>query len=242
MSVSGLKTVNTWHSLADQSFDYVIKRQRRKTIALHILADASVELRAPQWVAKAELVNFVEQRSAWIIAQRLQVQSKLALIPGFDHGEHHFYLGRSYPLQLQQAARARVELRDNVFFINTPDPSQPLLVQKALENWYRKQAKNIYDQRMINCFEGFPAWFKDQYQLPTITIRKMRRRWGSCSRKGSVTMNLSLIKMPVACIDYVLCHELCHLEAFHHGKAFYNLLASVMHDWRDREILIEQLA
>ena len=78
--------------------------------------------------------------------------------------------------------------------------------------------------------------------MPDITIRKMRRRWGSCSSKGEVTLNLALIKMPLACIDYVVTHELCHLEAFHHGKPFYRLLAQVMPDWRERELLIEQLA
>jgi predicted metal-dependent hydrolase len=111
-----------------------------------------------------------------------------------------------------------------------------------MERWYRKKAIELYEERMFACFEQFPNWFQDKYVIPEITVRKMRRRWGSCSRAGEVTLNLALIKMPIRCLDYVIVHELCHLEAFHHGKAFYRLLALVMPSWKEQENLIEQLS
>ncbi|MFA7554481.1 MAG: SprT family zinc-dependent metalloprotease [Spongiibacteraceae bacterium] len=221
---------------------YVIKRQRRKTIALHVLADASIEVRAPEWVPKSELINFVEKRTAWIVEQRAKVQKKLALVPGFYHGQQHSFLGQRYPLCVVKAARAGGALVDGSLVLKVRDPNDTQQVQKALEQWYRQQAGPCFEERMFACFEAFPDWFQDQYRIPEITIRKMRRRWGSCSSKGDVTLNLMLMKMPLACIDYVVTHELCHLEAFHHGRAFYDLLAAVMPQWRERELLIERLA
>lgn len=226
----------------EPGFDFVIKRQRRKTIALHVLPDASVEVRAPKWVAKAELLRFVEQRSSWVLEQRQQRLSKLALKPSYRDGHRHPYLGRHYPLSVTAAGRAAACFKEDVLLLKVVDPNNEEQVKKALESWYRKQAIDIFEQRMFACFDQFPDWFQTKYRVPEITVRKMRRRWGSCSSKGDVTLNLALIKMPVECIDYVIMHELTHLEIFHHGKAFYGLLSSVLPSWREAELLIEKLA
>ena len=227
---------------ADGTFDYVIKRQRRKTIALHVLADATVEVRAPKWVPKYEVADFVKERTEWVLEQRREALLKLSLKPVFAHGQYHNYLGQKYPLHIATARKAAVRLVDGVMRVDTRDTGSAEQIERALQRWYRQQAAVVYEERLFACFESFPDSFQDKYLMPEITIRKMRRRWGSCSSKGEVTLNLLLIKMPLACIDYVVTHELCHLEAFHHGKPFYRLLAQVMPDWRERELLIEQLA
>ena len=228
--------------IPSQSFDYVIKRQRRKSIAVHVLADGAVEVRAPKWVPKYELVDLVEQRSDWIVRQRQQALLNNAAKPRFEHGQYHPYLGQSYPLWVESSGRASVKLVDAVLVVKVREPSDSAHIQKALEQWYRRQAVALFEERMFACFEAFPDWFQDKFRIPEITIRKMRRRWGSCSSQGDVTLNFWLMKMPVECVDYVIIHELCHLHAFHHGREFYSLLASILPDWREREVLIEQLS
>jgi predicted metal-dependent hydrolase len=226
----------------EQSFEYRIKRQRRKTIALHVLADGTVEVRTPNWVPKYELVDFVERRSEWVIQRRREVLRDLANQPTFCDGQYHRFLGAMFPLRLSTARRGHVDFRDSVFLVTVRDKDDPVQVSKVMERWYREKAIELYEERMFACFEQFPDWFQDKYVIPEITVRKLRRRWGSCSRAGEVTLNLALIKMPIRCLDYVIVHELCHLEAFHHGKAFYRLLALVMPSWKEHENLIEQLS
>jgi predicted metal-dependent hydrolase len=63
-------------------------------------------------------------------------------------------------------------------------------------------------------------------------IRSMKSRWGSCTGKGKITLNLKLIYMPVDLIDYVVLHELCHLKELNHSPAFYALLSRVMPNWK----------
>lgn len=230
------------HLTSDKSFEYQIKRQRRKTIALHVLADGTVEVRTPKWVPKYELTDFVEQRSEWVVERRREVLKALANQPTFSDGQYHKFLGDNFPLRVAMSGRSGVEFKDGVILVKVRDTDDPDQVSKALERWYREKAIEIYEERVFACFESFPEWFQDKYVIPEITVRKMRRRWGSCSRAGDVTLNLTLIKMPIDSIDYVIVHELCHLEAFHHGKAFYRLLALVMPSWKEREKLIEQLS
>ena len=246
--------------LVDENFDYVVKRQRRKTLAVHILDDATVEVRAPKWVPKYEIAHFVEKRVEWIVSQRKKSLQKLQTTPRYYQGQRHYYLGKCYPLNIEAGLRSSVtfegldslsegedrfdcaEPSTPVWSIKVPDINNAEQIQKTLERWYRRRAKSIFQERIEHCFKLFPIWFKDLYSIPTVAIRKMRRRWGSCSSKGDVTLNLLLIKMPVECIDYVIVHELCHLKEFHHGEAFYALLSEIIPEWRRVERLIDEIS
>jgi len=76
---------------------------------------------------------------------------------------------------------------------------------------------------------------------PVARFQKMEKRWGSCSRKGTIVLNTELAKASVPCIDYVLFHELCHLKFPHHGKEFYGLLARFVPDWRNWKERLEMV-
>ena len=67
-----------------------------------------------------------------------------------------------------------------------------------------------------------------------LIIRRLQARWGSCSPSGVITLNLTLIQTPKACIDYVILHELCHIKENNHSAAFYKLLGHVLPDWERR--------
>ena len=222
-------------------FDYVIKRQRRKSIALHVLDDGSVELRAPKWVAERELVQFVEQRVEWIVEQRVKRLQIIAQAPGFASGQKHYYLGLRYPLKVHKAASRNHALVDGVICLYVRDTAAIELVEAALQQFYRQQASELFAQRMAYCYQRFPMQDLSFKPKPELKLRKMRRRWGSCSSKGVVTLNTQLIKMPLECIDYVIIHELCHLWVFDHSKPFYRLLSKAMPEWRRCEQLIDAI-
>lgn len=228
--------------LRSEQFDYAIRRQKRKTIALHVLADASVEVRAPQWVSTKVIADFVNHRSAWVIEQRHDRLEKLAQLPSFCDGEWHYFLGHPYRICVRAGRPSSATMINDNLIVRVADPESEVQVEKALEKWYRLQAHEYFEERLFACFELFPDWFQDRHPMPELTIRKMRRRWGSCSSSGQVTLNLAIVKMPQTCIDYVIIHELCHLHAFHHRKEFYHLLALVMPGWKEQENLIERIA
>ena len=78
--------------------------------------------------------------------------------------------------------------------------------------------------------------------FPELKIRKMRTRWGSCTKSGVVTLNLELVRMPPECIDYVITHELCHMVEFNHSARFYEVQSRFMPDWKARKQQLEELA
>lgn len=219
-------------------FEYAIKRQRRKTMALHVLEDASVEVRVPTWLAKRDIEKFIHERAAWVLDQQQKRLVTLKSKPAYHSGELHYFLDQAYVLQIKKGLKKKVQCQDQHIVITSPLTEDAALIKKLLVEWYRAQAKIHFQQRLAYYFPRLPI----NKALPQLKIRHMKRRWGSCSSLGVVTFNLDLMKYPQACIDYVVVHELCHMLEMNHSRQFYYYLATVFPDWRQRELLLERLA
>ena len=90
-----------------------------------------------------------------------------------------------------------------------------------LDKWYKKEATRIFKERFDYNYEKFSR----KIPYPTLTIRKMKTRWGVCNTKDyKVTLNLELIKKDISCLDYVINHELAHLIEANHSKGFWKVV------------------
>lgn len=67
-----------------------------------------------------------------------------------------------------------------------------------------------------------------------VTLRAMQRKWGSCSKRGHITLNTALCWLPPRLAEYVVVHELAHLRVFNHGREFKALLRQHLPDWEER--------
>ncbi len=217
------------------SFNYVVKRQKRKTLVLYVLPSGEVEVRAPLKMAEREIVRFVESRAGWIERTRekqlQRVDWRATAMPGGDI----WFLGEQRQFRVETGPAFGVSLAPGLLSLSTRDPFNLPALARQLEGWFREQAQQHFAERLPHCCALFP-----ELALPPLRLRKMRRRWGSCSRRGVVTLNSELIKLPASLIDYVIVHELCHLYEFNHGPRFYRLLERAMPDWKQREAMLKQ--
>ncbi len=83
------------------------------------------------------------------------------------------------------------------------------------------ESRQIFYERLDVCS---PRVERLGIPCPSLAIRSMRARWGSCSRSDLITPNPRLVQTPRDCIDYVLLHAWCHLKEHHHGKQDDHLL------------------
>lgn len=96
----------------------------------------------------------------------------------------------------------------------------------TLEKRYRQAARARFEDRVAYYHSATGGHFT------SITVRDQKSRWGSCSSRGTLSFNYRLIFAPPVVLDYVVVHELCHLTHMNHSKDFWNMVASVMPDYK----------
>jgi len=211
----------------------------RSKLTIHVYPDMRVEVLAPEDKAIDLILARVDRRGRWIVKQWRYFEQFQPTQPDrrFVSGETHVYLGRQYRLKVAKAVPSEVKLIGRYFFVRHSDPDDTDEVSRLLQEWYLEHAKSLFSNRLSH-------WIAECRPLampeaPMITVRKMTHRWGSCSKRGTITLNIDLIKVPLAFIDYVIVHELCHLKIHNHSPAFYRLLTRSMPDWRQRKQRLE---
>ncbi|NLF77128.1 MAG: M48 family metallopeptidase [Chloroflexi bacterium] len=215
--------------------DYSLTYTQRKTLAIHVHPDLRVTVEAPLDSDFTQVEQKMHKRAGWILKQLRDFELYSFDLPPREYvsGETHRYLGRQYRLKVLQSATTRESARMDRgrILIYTRDTADPNRKKGLLEAWYRKQAKRVFQERLDEWFPKIEPYGMD---YPTLMVRRMISRWGSCTGTGKITLNLKLIQLPRECIDYVIVHELCHLKEHNHSTAFYALLDRVMPDWRER--------
>ena len=219
-----------------QTIDYTLELMPRKTLAISVHPDLSVIVKAPTDTSLEEVNERVAKRAKWILNQKRRFEIFLPDVPPrkYVSGESHRFLGRQYRLKVIEIASGEeepIKLTRQFLEVYTQDRS-PSHVRELVEAWYREQANKTFEERLTVCYSRLS---RENIPYPRIAIRRMQSSWGSCSPKGTITLNIKLIQVPKEYIDYVVIHELCHLKYLHHEPEFYYLLSRIMPDWKRKK-------
>jgi predicted metal-dependent hydrolase len=169
--------------------------------------------RAPERAAAAavfELRPWIERRLAEVQVTRSLLRERAGTLP---------YLGASLVLVAEPGRR--VARRDgDLLLVPTADP------KPAIERFYRRSARAEIASRLDAATDAVGAGYA------SLSIRGQRSRWASCSAAGGMSFNWRLLLAPERILDYVVWHEVCHLEIRDHSPRFWELLGSRFPDWR----------
>ncbi len=75
-----------------------------------------------------------------------------------------------------------------------------------------------------------------------VSVRNQRSRWGSCSARGTISLNWRLIQTPPFVRDYIILHELMHRREMNHSKRFWAHVELVYPEWREAERWLKENA
>lgn len=226
--------------LGEQVISCTVVRRARTTLEIAVEPDCSVCLVAPLDCSIEAIEAKLKKRALWVWRQQRYFSQFLPRTPARRYlaGETHLYLGRQHRLKVVPHAQRSVKLLRGEIVVQTNHPLSPDVTQAMLEAWYRQKARTKFAERVQVNLKRFPD--PARFHPRAVIIRALRQRWGSLSPGGRLLLNRRLIQAPVDCIDYVITHELCHVDQPHHGSAFFNLLQKVMPDWERRKAQLER--
>ena len=232
---NGVADIARQITFGKQRINYDLAYSGRKTLAIHVNPNKSVSVIAPYDSGDDEIHKRVQKRAPWIVKQQNYFEEFHPLPEPlrFVSGETHLFLGRQYRLKLLKSSdRPEVKLVGPFIRVFLADKTDSAHVERLLDGWYRERAEQNFTKRLGNCLANAKSLNLDN---PGFSIRKMKRRWGSCTKTGRILLNLHLIKTPGYAIEYVIMHELCHLKVHNHSPKFYRLLSRCMPDWEHRK-------
>lgn len=208
------------------SVPYRIRRSdRARRVRVSVDNDGQVEVVLPRRSPERHADEAVKQLAPWIERRKRAVARanlELAREPGTVP-----YLGETLRL-VPEAGRERVHRRGDALLVPPGD------AREAIERWYRRQARAEIAARL----DAATARYGTSYT--TLTIRGQRTRWASRSTSGGMSFNWRLLLAPPEILDYVVEHEVAHIEIMDHSPRFWRLLASRSPRWREHSAWLKR--
>lgn len=212
---------------------YRVRRSPRARRVRIVVDHRGVEVVAPAAASEAEIERFVRRNCAWVerSLQRFLRPEPCEVAVQLADGGHIPYLGAALTLYVShEPGRAHSVVRSSQHALEVATArADEAGLRETLERWYRNRARAEVAARLdLACDRA-------GRQYERLSIRGQRTRWASCSPSGTMSFNWRLLLAPERILDYVVEHEVCHLDVADHSHRFYNLLEQRLPDYRERE-------
>jgi predicted metal-dependent hydrolase len=204
---------------------HMVRMTRAKRYVMRVRPDGSLRVTIPRGGSKAEALRFAARHLPWAVRQRARQLARPAAAP-WVHGTPILLDGEHLPLHVQ-AVGAGVALRVGVLVacVSGSQDDYKAAVQRAM----RAHAAEQLPRELLSLAA------RHQLAVRRVTVRDQRSRWGSCSPTGSIALNYRLVQMPPAVREYVLLHELAHLQHANHSRPFWKAVERMCPAFRAAE-------
>jgi len=166
-----------------------------------------------------DALKFVRLKAGWIIEKL----SNLPKLIKLEDGVEIPYLGITHKIIHEPSAKRGVWREYPVIHVS----GKAEFLSRRLQSWFKSEAKKLITKRAKSKSD------KIHREICKITIRDPRSRWGSCSRNGKLSFSWRLIMAPEFVFDYVVAHEIAHLEEPNHGAKFWALTNKLCQDTKE---------
>lgn len=207
-------------------------RPRRRYLAIQVDSQHRLKVLVPPGYPLHDVEPFLLQKSRWIMHHVMRPDSGPPMpSKTFVNGEAFLLRGEMVRLKIvrSEGQVVRVHCADEVLEVGLPtlaDTTEAERVRDALVEWYRDRAIGILSAR-IKHYRGIVG------RGPTrLKIAEYKSRWGFCRADGLIALNWRIIQAPEPVIDYVVVHELTHLDHPHHQGAFWQALEVILPHYR----------
>lgn len=220
-------------------YEYELIKQNRKTLSLTVKPNLKIVLKCPQDTPQEKIENFLQRKWFWLEKQLsfFKKYKRKVYDREYISGEGFFYLGKQYKLTIRKGKEDKIQLeKGKLFVFTTKDVSNGRHNKRLLDLWLENRIHEIFNHRFTEMLTRF-----NYKTTPTLAIREMKKRWGSFTLNGRILLNPKLIHTPKECIDYVIVHELCHLQHKNHNSRFWKFLEEKFPKWEKTKDKLETI-
>jgi predicted metal-dependent hydrolase len=208
-------------SRVSRPIEYGVRRSdRARRVRVTVDPANGVEVVLPRRAPAREAAAAIRELRPWIERRLAELERTRSVVAA--RGNTVPYLGRTLRL-VAQPGRTRAHRRGDEVLVPDGDRQLP-----ALERFYRRAAQAEIAPRLDAACATVGASYSG------LSIRSQKTRWASCSRSGTMSFNWRLLLAPEPVLDYVIWHEVCHLEVMDHSPRFWKLLGERCPDYRQQ--------
>ena len=208
---------------------YVRSGKARRYI-LRIQPDGSARVTLPRWGSKAQAYAFAQRESGWIEKQLAKGRASGFAPQLWGEGTSFLFRGQPVLLQINRQA-GRIQFADQEI---AHSPGVMVDVRRLVENHLRELANKELVPRTIELAKIH------NLKVRRVVIRNQKSRWGSCSVRGTISLNWRLIQTPPLVVDYIIVHELMHLREMNHSARFWRHVAEAFPEYQAAERWLKQ--
>lgn len=220
---------------------YQLERKHVKNLNLRIRKDGSVFVSANEMVPCEEIDLFIQSKASYILKAINHFNEIAQYKPQpkqYVSGETFYIQGRALRLRVSQAKKDTISSDGVYIFLEVKDINDVGRKRRIMTRFLDQECKTVFSEVIDTLY---PLVKKYGIEKPSLRIRDMETRWGSClTKKKIITLNKRLLESPRSCIEYVAMHELCHLVHPNHSKKFYSFLTMLMPDWKERKAYLDK--
>ncbi len=215
---------------------WVVRESRRaRRLAVRVHRSGRVEVVVPPRTPRATVSAFLSEHRDWIEnRQQAALRQKPPDTPFPPSRIELPAVYESWRVHLAGGAgRIRIRAASDGLLVIAGDlgPSQPL--KEALHRWLMRRAQLVLADHLADCAREFGFGYRN------LSIRRQKTRWGSCSTRGTISLNCCILFQPPEVLRYLLIHELSHTRHMNHSRAYWETVARCCPDYRslDRQLL-----
>jgi predicted metal-dependent hydrolase len=209
--------------------------RRARRMSMRVFPGGRVEVVVPPGAGVPAIERFVARHRDW--AER-RSRELLRLAPrAAERQPAHIemdLLGRAWHVEYAHGRRVRAEeVAEDRLRVQAPGLTDRHATQ-ALVPWLTELATRELRSRLDALSREIDIDFT------RLSVRRQRTRWGSCSNKGTISLNVCLMFQRPHVVRYLMIHELCHRRHMNHSKRFWSLVASFEPDWKPLDVELLQ--
>lgn len=215
--------------------EYSIVRAKRVKTSEIIVGKDEVIVRTPSNKPIHEIEEIIRKKASWIAKKQDEYRKQVPPItkPRYVPGSTLPYFGINYPLTIMigKGKANRIRFFNNEFLVSLESDATVADRKKTVRSLYEKWLAQIASRLLIERVDYYAK--KVGVAPKQVNIKLLRRRWGSASKAGVISLNANLVKAPRLIMDYIILHELCHLRIRDHSHHYWDLLHKFMPSYSD---------